>query len=55
MNWITENYQDVLAAIGAIYVAASAVAALTPSDWDDSLLSKVGRFFDRVGLNLKGD
>ena len=53
MNWISENYINVLATLGAVYTAASAVAALTPTTKDDDFISKVGRFFDRIGLNLK--
>jgi hypothetical protein len=54
MNWITENYVTLLAVLGSLYGVASLVATLTPSDKDDSFLEKVGKWADRIGLNLKG-
>ena len=54
MNWITENYVTLLAILGSLYGVASLVASLTPSDKDDSFLEKVGKWADRIGLNLKG-
>ena len=54
MNWILQNWTNILAAIGAIYAAASAVALLTPSDKDNTWLEKIGKLADRIGLNIKG-
>ena len=54
MNWITENWANVLAALGGIYAAASAIAVITPSDKDNTFLDKVGAWADRVGLKIKG-
>lgn len=54
MNWITENWDLVLQALGAIYIAATAVAAITPTDKDNTFLEKVGKWADKIGLNLKG-
>lgn len=53
-NFLSENWTNILAAIGAIYTAASAVALLTPTDKDDTFLDKVGYWADRIGLKLKG-
>ena len=54
MNWITENYVTLLAILGSIYGLATLVAAVTPSDKDNNFLEKVGKWADRIGLNLKG-
>lgn len=54
MNWITQHYDEVLQALGAVYVAATLIAALTPSDKDDTILRKIGTWADRLGIKLKG-
>lgn len=41
MQWIIDNYQNILTAIGAIVTAASTIVALTPSTKDDELLGKL--------------
>lgn len=52
--WFQENGEAVLAVLGAFYALATAIAAVTPSDKDDTFLDNVGAFFDRVGLKIKG-
>lgn len=54
MEWIQTNWTNILTVLGAVYALASAVAAITPSDRDDTFLAKVGTIADRIGLNLKG-
>ena len=54
INWFINNKESILAALGAFYALATAIAAITPSDKDDTILGKIGMFFDRVGLNIKG-
>lgn len=54
ISWITENYTSILAALGAVYSAATVVAAITPSDKDDTFLEKIGSYADRIGLKIKG-
>ena len=54
MNWITENYDTVLQILGAVYLVATLVATLTPTDKDNTFLAKVGKWADRIGLKLKG-
>jgi len=49
MEWITANWQSVLAAIGAIYVAARAIVILTPTPNDDKALDKVGVLLKTLG------
>lgn len=54
MNWILENWTNVLTVLGGIYATATAIAVLTPSDKDDTVLDKIGTWADRIGLNIKG-
>lgn len=49
-----EQVGDIITILGIIYAAATAIAAITPSDRDDTFLAKVGKIADRVGFNLKG-
>ena len=54
MNWITENWGDILSILGAVYGLATAIAVVTPSDKDDTVLDKIGAIADRVGFKIKG-
>lgn len=54
MQFIQEHWKDILGAVGAFYAFATIVAALTPTDKDDSILAKIGALADRFGLKLKG-
>ena len=54
MNWITENWVHILAALGGLYAVATAVALITPTDKDNSFLEKLGNWADRIGLKIKG-
>jgi len=54
IEWIQNNYQDLLAILGAIYGVATMVAAVTPSDKDDAFLEKLGAWADKIGFKLKG-
>jgi len=54
MNWLLENWSNILTVLGGIYATATAIALLTPSDNDNSLIEKIGTWADRIGLNIKG-
>ena len=54
MNWLLENWTNILTVLGGIYATVSAIAVLTPSDKDNTLIEKIGKWADRVGLNIKG-
>lgn len=53
IQWITENFETVLAILGAVYALATLIASLTPTGKDDTVLEKIGAFADRIGLQLK--
>jgi hypothetical protein len=45
MEWLVENWDDLLLALGALHTVASVVTKLTPSPKDDEWLAKVWGFF----------
>lgn len=48
MEWMTENWDAILTALVSLHAAASAVAALTPTKWDDNALVKLAQFLSVV-------
>lgn len=53
MNWITENFTNIMAIVGAVIVLARIIVKLTPTPADDSILEKVVNFLKAVGLQIK--
>lgn len=41
VNWIKDNWGDVLKVLGALYAALLIIVKLTPTPKDDELLAKV--------------
>jgi len=52
MNWITENFTNIMAIVGAVIVLARIIVKLTPTPTDDSILEKVVGFLKAIGLHL---
>ena len=52
-NWLTSNWTDIVAAVGAVVIAARVVVKLTPTPADDSALEKVVNFLKTLGLHIK--
>ena len=52
-NWITSNWTDIVAAVGAVAIAARVAVKLTPTPSDDSALEKVVNFLKTLGLHIK--
>jgi len=52
-NWITSNWQEIVAAVGGIVLAARIIVKLTPTPADDTFLEKIVNFLKTVGLNIK--
>jgi len=55
MNWVGENFQGVLAAVGTVYLAALAIAKLTPTDKDDKALKAIGGLLSLLGFKHRGN
>ena len=51
-NWITSNWTEIVAAIGAVVIAARVIVKLTPTPADDSVLEKVVNFLKTLGLHI---
>ena len=49
MDWLTGNWKEVLAAVGAVYLAARAIVILTPTPNDDAAVDKVGALLAMIG------
>jgi hypothetical protein len=52
MNWITENWQNVVGIAGAVVIVARLVVKLTPTPSDDSVLEKVVSVLKTLGLHI---
>lgn len=52
ISYLVSNVDSILFAVSAVVAAASAVAALTPTPKDDSIVAKAYRVLDWVALNV---
>jgi hypothetical protein len=50
--YLVSNVDSILLALSSIVAAASAVAALTPTPKDDSLVAKAYKVVDWLALNI---
>ena len=50
MEWVAAHYNEILAAIGAVVTAASAIIALTPSTKDDEVLGKIMLLVEKFSI-----
>ena len=53
--WITANGAQIVAAIGAVVIAARVIVKLTPTPADDSVLDKVVSVLKHIGLHIDGE
>jgi len=51
-TWLTQNWTQVVAALGALVMASRILVKLTPTPQDDSLLEKIVNFLKGLGLKL---
>ena len=52
LKFITDNYVEIFAAVGALTTAATAITALTPSKKDDEIVSKVRLVLNFISMRL---
>lgn len=52
MEWLTQNFANIMAVVGAVIVLARIIVKLTPSPADDSFLEKVVSFLKTLGLHI---
>lgn len=52
INYIVENKEQLFGVITAVIATASAIAALTPTPKDDTVIGKVYKIVDWLALNV---
>jgi len=52
MNWITENFTNIMAVVGAVIVLARVIVKLTPTPADDTWLEKIINILKSLGLHI---
>lgn len=52
MEWLEAHWKDILAVLGALYIAARGIVALTPTPKDDEVLGKVTAAVKRLAAIL---
>ena len=52
ISYLVTNVDSIMFAVSAVVAAASAVAALTPTPKDDSIVAKAYKVLDWVALNV---
>lgn len=52
VDWLTSHFDLIMGAVFAVIAAASAVAALTPTQVDDNWVAKVKKWADWLALNV---
>lgn len=53
MEWVTQNWGEILVAVLAVLGAASAIAKLTPTQADDVVVQKLFDIIHALGLTKK--
>lgn len=53
MNWLIENYVDLVAIVAGLIAVAEIVVNLTPSEKDNSVLLKIKNLISAVVPNFK--
>ena len=52
VTYVTGNWEAILGAVSAVVAAASAIAALTPSESDNVIVAKIRKVVDLLALNV---
>jgi len=52
MNWIIEHKDALIGIITGVVAVASAIAALTPTPKDDTIVGKIYKVLDMLALNV---
>jgi len=51
-NWLTQNWTEIVAALGALVMGSRIIVRLTPSNTDNVWLERVVAFLKNVGLKI---
>mgnify|MGYP003640729189 CR=1 FL=1 len=52
MEYIRENWEQILAVLTGVVATASAIAALTPTPKDDGIVKKLYKLIDLLAFNV---
>jgi DUF1009 family protein len=52
VNWVTSNWEAVIALAGGVVILARIIVKLTPTPADDTALEKVVNFLKSIGLHI---
>ena len=52
MSWILENKEALISILTGVVAVASAIAALTPTPKDDTIVGKIYKVIDLLALNV---
>tara|TARA_R110000824_G_scaffold33602_9_gene107681 strand:- start:2090 stop:2278 length:189 start_codon:yes stop_codon:yes gene_type:complete len=52
IEFITENYEAFIDIAAKVIAVCAAIAVVTPSRWDNDLLTKVSGFINVLGFNV---
>tara|TARA_R110002050_G_scaffold6130_1_gene25930 strand:+ start:3136 stop:3315 length:180 start_codon:yes stop_codon:yes gene_type:complete len=52
MSWILENKEALIGILTGVVALASAIAALTPTPKDDTIVGKIYKVVDMLALNV---
>tara|TARA_R110002020_G_scaffold22733_1_gene76430 strand:- start:1526 stop:1702 length:177 start_codon:yes stop_codon:yes gene_type:complete len=52
MSWILENKEALISILTGVVALASAIAALTPTPKDDTIVGKIYKVIDLLALNV---
>lgn len=53
MDFIIQNWEQIVVGILAVIGAASAIAKLTPTQKDDNIINKIKKVVEAIALNPK--
>lgn len=53
VEYVTQNWQDIVTATGGIVIAARVIVKLTPTPHDDTFFAKAVSLLKHIGLNVK--
>ena len=51
-NWLTQNWTEIVAAVGGVVLAARIIVKLTPTNTDNVVVEKIVNFLKGVGLKI---
>jgi len=55
MDWLIDNWQNLVAAVGGLVIAARIIVILTPTPKDNKVVENIVRFLKQIGLHVKDE